>query len=558
MGIRLRAYTSVQIGPEMPAYNIFREGMVLDLNCPNARLILEKASTSRAYNLRYSWLLFTNNDTNLEDILADLVILPDADVVVIVQERMFDVYRVKIGEPLTLHDFGIGRRRLKDFLISMPTTVTRRKNLMNVYLKAATIVSQPQFFKGWSDLRDRQIDTFPKLTYPLMMLLAEDLNFRYNMKQIDLYGEEHNGSFNGLAGILQREEVEVGVASMFLRKDRWRVLHYCSETVELVGAFMFRQPAQSAVSNVFLLPFSRGVWAAAGAVFLGAGLLLATLGFIVRYRALPDDCGPRLTLGETITFAIGAVCQQGSDLAPQIMSARILMLFTLLSSVFAFTSYSAKIVSILQAPSNAIQTIDDLSRSPMAMGVQETTYKKVYFAESTEPATQRLYKRKLQPLGEGAYLSVVDGIARMRTGLFAFQVEQNSGYDVISRTFTEREKCGLKEIQAFKLPMVAVPIRKHSGYRDLFAVRYVNKSNELTRLRWQRETGLMDRTRRVWVARRPRCEADSGGFVSVGLTDVLPALYILLAGAAVAVILLILEILAKASRSFQRHQIIHF
>lgn len=56
------------------------------------------------------------------------------------------------------------------------------------------------------------------------------------------------------------------------------------------------------------------------------------------------------------------------------------MFCTLLASLFAFTSYSAKIVAILQAPSDALNTIADLTHSPMDMGVQETTYKRVYFA----------------------------------------------------------------------------------------------------------------------------------------------------------------------------------
>ncbi|CAH4037603.1 unnamed protein product [Pieris brassicae] len=541
-GLRLRVYISKgSVIPEMPAYRIFREGVVLDLSCPDAHLILNKASVSRAFNLRHSWLLLPNilsNDTDIVDFLQDTVILPDADVVVAFPEKMFDVYRVKIEQPIAMLDIGGGytnSENLNRLWATIPTAVTRRKNLGHVYLKSATIVSQPQYFKGWSDLNDRQIDTFPKLSYPLMMLLAEDLNFRYNMKQIELYGEQQNGSFNGLAGLLQREEVEMGVASMFLRRDRWDVLHYCSETVELVGAFIFRQPSQSAVSNVFLLPFSGGVWAAVGVAFAGGGVLLAVLGYVARRRQLPDDTAERLTLSETFTFAIGAACQQGSDISPEIVSARILMLFMLLSSVFAFTSYSAKIVSILQAPSDAIQTIDDLTYSPMILGVQDTTYKQVYFAESTDPATQRLYKRKLQPQGEHAYLSVWDGIARVRTGLFAFQVELNSGYDVISRTYTEGEKCGLKEIQAFKLPMVSVPIRKHSGYRDLFAVR----------LRWQREAGLIERARRIWMARRVRCEAGGSGFVSVGLGDVLPALHALLTGAGAALLLLLAEILTS-------------
>lgn len=53
------------------------------------------------------------------------------------------------------------------------------------------------------------------------------------MKQLDVYGEERNGSFNGLAGMLQRQELEVGVSSIFMRADRWRVMDFVSETCDL-------------------------------------------------------------------------------------------------------------------------------------------------------------------------------------------------------------------------------------------------------------------------------------------------------------------------------------
>lgn len=61
------------------------------------------------------------------------------------------------------------------------------------------------------------------------------------------------------------------------------------------------------------------------------------------------------------------------------------------------------------------------------------------------------------------------------------------------------------------------------------------------RLRWQREVGLMDRFRRVWMSARPKCDEGGGGFVSVGLADVLPAAHALLAGALLAAALLPLE-----------------
>lgn len=69
-------------------------------------------------------------------------------------------------------------------------------------------------------------------------------------------------------------------------------------------------------------------------------------------------------------------------MTPDVVSIRLVMFSALVSSLFVFTAYSAKIVAILQTPSDAVQNIDDLTRSPMSLGVQETTYKRVYFAVS--------------------------------------------------------------------------------------------------------------------------------------------------------------------------------
>ncbi|KAI8422111.1 hypothetical protein MSG28_006034 [Choristoneura fumiferana] len=593
-GMRVRMS---QRAPALAPDGAAREAVLLDLTCPGAQLQLDQASSSRAFNVRHSWLLLggaRSNASRMQATLASALVLPDADVALAAGGALLDVYRVRAERPLLVTPLGA-----PEDWAARPAAPTRRKDLHNVYLKASTIISQPQHFKGWADLTVRHIDTFPKLTYPLMMLLAEDLHFRYNLKQVDLYGDERNGSFDGLAGQLQRREIELGVTSMFMRKDRSRVLHFCSETVELRGAFIFRQPSKSSVSNVFLLPFSRGVWAGTAAVLAAAAALLAALARRPRLRAR-DPVLARLSLGETVIFAVGTVCQQGAinfliisrlilrerlcselgqnrhtlfgpnddeavkcyykirgfHLVPALASARVVMFCMLLTSLFAFTAYSAKIVAILQTPSDAIRTIDDLASSPMTLGIQETTYKKVYFAESSQPATQRLYRRKLQPLGERAYLSVVDGVRRLRTGLFAFQVEEPSGYDIISKTFTEHEKCGLQQIQAFKLPMVAVPIRRHSGYKELFATRQDTLFTRI-KLRWQREVGLMERSRRVWLAARPRCDAGAGGFVSVGLIDIISALHVLAAGMCLSLLLLAAECsmgrCSPASRRLERH-----
>lgn len=93
---------------------------------------------------------------------------------------------------------------------------------------------------------------------------------------------------------------------------------------------------------------------------------------------------------------------------------------------------------------------------------------RVSLQESTDPITKNLFQKKIQPKGDHVYMRPNKGMEKVRTGLFAYQVELQAGYQVISDTFTEPEKCGLKELEPFKLPILAIPVRKDFPYKELF------------------------------------------------------------------------------------------
>jgi hypothetical protein len=48
--------------------------------------------------------------------------------------------------------------------------------------------------------------------------------------QLDSYGWLTNGTFNGVMGYLQREEVEFPTAGIFVRHDRFGVTSYAAST----------------------------------------------------------------------------------------------------------------------------------------------------------------------------------------------------------------------------------------------------------------------------------------------------------------------------------------
>lgn len=58
-------------------------------------------------------------------------------------------------------------------------------------------------------------------------------------------------------------------------------------------------------------------------------------------------------------------------------------------------------------------------------------------------------------------------------GKHFIQVEKTSAYQIINKKWREDEKCGLYEIQLFKLPILTIALVKKSGYKDVFKQKYV-------------------------------------------------------------------------------------
>jgi hypothetical protein len=63
----------------------------------------------------------------------------------------------------------------------------------------------------------------------------------------------------------------------------------------------------------------------------------------------------------------------------------------------------------------------------------------------------------------------------------------------------------------------------------------------LCRARWLKETGMVDREYKRWFSQKPKCDANSQGFVSVRIKDFYPTLVVLSIGIICSAVLFILE-----------------
>lgn len=83
--------------------------------------------------------------------------------------------------------------------------------------------------------------------------------------------------------------------------------------------------------------------------------------------------------------------------------------------LFMYTSYTANIVSLLQATSKSIRTLEDLLNSKMDFGVMDTPYQRWYSSTVVGATRRAIYEKKIAPPNEPAnFVNQTYGVARLR------------------------------------------------------------------------------------------------------------------------------------------------
>lgn len=97
--------------------------------------------------------------------------------------------------------------------------------------------------------------------------------------------------------------------------------------------------------------------------------------------------------------------------------------------------------------------------------------------------------------------------------------------------------------------MCGIPASEVDGYLN----KEIRLFSNFLRLRWQREIGLIDRTQRQYIFRKPPCEKNGRMFISVGLDEIRPAITLLVIGTAVSFIIMLVEKLKQSAFNFSQH-----
>ncbi|XP_063975807.1 uncharacterized protein LOC135161814 [Diachasmimorpha longicaudata] len=537
---------------------------VVDLDCPDGVDFLLKVNMRKLFIAPAKWLLLRDSrdqdrltglpslqsmveitEDKLISVLSRFDIFPDSEVIVgqrlnKTTVELSSIYRPSSDHSVIIEDLGSWEDGSGFRLCSHDHSSRRRVNLRGTVLKTSLVMTDLNTLNHLTDYQDKLIDAVTKASYMWIVYLAERMNATFNFTVERTWGyKNEDGNWNGMIGLLDRGEINIGGTATFMISQRIGVVDYVQLYTPTGSRFLFRRPPLSYVSNIFTLPFARSVWIAI-VVFLSISFVFLYIAMKwewekiqvipVEFR-LGGDLERKPTVTDNLLVLLGAIFQQGFSCEPRTISTRIVVLMVLIIALSLYAAYTANIVALLQSTADSINTLDDLMNSPLKIGIFDIVYNRYYFGAFEDPVRKEFYERLVKDK-PAVWMPLEDGIRKVKEGLFAFHVDLGFGYQMMQETYTEDEKCGIEEIDYLNVYDPLLVIERQSPFREIIRVGAL----------WIAETGLKHRVASKFFTQKPPCSG-STSFVSVGIIDCYVAMIAIVYGCAISIGILLLECL---------------
>ncbi|XP_055605551.1 uncharacterized protein LOC129753733 [Uranotaenia lowii] len=387
-------------------------------------------------------------------------------------------------------------------------------------------------FRLYHRIRNTHIDTITRISYHHSKnLLVEYMNATIEKTFTTTWGyfNATTGRFDGVAGQLIENTTEFSGTLLLLIQDRLKHIDYLKMPIIGYLRLIFKVPKLSITENIFRMPFDNAVWGSLLA------LVLTTVALSLAMNKFNIQKSRKEHPTDSAFDIVPVALQQGTLLIPKSVSQQIFILIGLVGLMFIFTSFSAKIISLIQAPSERIKTIQDLLESRIEAGAHDVVYNKVYLAAATEPSKKAFYKKKIQRRdGSLNMYKLEEGVAKLRQGLFAFHGYTPGIYHVISETFDDVEKCSLRELSVIERTPGFLVMQKNYTLREHLQVGD-------TRIF---EVGVFNREHRRIMTGKPGCVKGTV-FQPLSAIDVRFSMQVMACGIGIAALVLLLEILVR-------------
>ncbi|KAL9891638.1 glutamate receptor ionotropic, kainate 2 isoform X3 [Glossina fuscipes] len=422
-----------------------------------------------------------------------------------------------------------------------------QRSLVNKSFVVITAISEPYGMLKDSPAKLEGNDQFEGFGIELIEELGKKLGFSYTfrLQEDNKYGSLNpvTKEWNGMLLEIMEDRADLGITDLTMTSDRESAVDFTIPFMNLGIAILFRKPMKEPPKLFsFMSPFSGEVWLWLGISCVSVSLSMFILGRISPaewdnpYPCIeePTELENQFSLTNCFWFSIGALLQQGSELAPKGFSTRSVASFWSFFILIMVSSYTANLAAFLtvESLSTPIENVEDLAANKGGVNygakLGGSTFN--FFQGAKFPTYQKMYEF-MDSHPEYMTSTNAEGVTRVENENYAFLMESTTIEYITERRCTLTQVGTLLDEKGYGIAM-----KKNSPYRDVLsqAVLELQEQGVLVKMKtkWWKE-------KRGGGACTQKASSDSAA--ELGMANVGGIYAVLLAGSIIAVFCGIVE-----------------
>ncbi|KAL0269926.1 UNVERIFIED_CONTAM: hypothetical protein PYX00_007507 [Menopon gallinae] len=439
-----------------------------------------------------------------------------------------EIYTVDDGFPLRIVEFGKWTL-LNGLDVSRTSLYERRSDLEGKVMRIGSNENWPvcSFSNGeWDGYMPRlwrEIESLINCTTVPVRSVDDATGLEFK-----------NRTWNGLMGMLLKNEIDVIAAELTMTKDRMEVIDFTYAAASAKYQLFFKALGYRLEWKAIFKPLALSTWLALFGWTVIGSLCISLTYYWYNRNGFPESERINFTKVESFFFILQSLCQQGYPVVPTSLSSRIIFITAYALSTIMIPSYSASLISSLtyQAPIRPFDSMEEM----VAVGKYKLLVKRnsaafSQFSRATDPLYEKIYRKFIDEKHSGVQMDntvkVLDDIVCTEVN-YAFY-----GIDMIVNLKMQHQKpkCNILTLSRPLSPVfISFGLRKDSPFARLIDLKLQKLRNigSVYRLK----TGL-----------RPLSSQGSGEMVfrQVEVDEIFQVFLLLLLGMILSVIILIIE-----------------
>ncbi|XP_072745109.1 glutamate receptor ionotropic, kainate 2 isoform X2 [Anoplolepis gracilipes] len=389
--------------------------------------------------------------------------------------------------------------------------------------------------------------------------ISQILGFNYTLQVESSTGAKNNrtGKWSGMLGKIINDEADLAITDLTITSQREEAVDFTNPFMNLGISILYRKPTKTPPSLFsFLSPFSSDVWSYLIGVYIIVSLLLFVIGRLCPaewnnpYPCVEEaeELENQFTFKNAFWFAIGAIMQQGSEIAPIGISTRMMASCWWFFCLIMVSSYTANLAAFLTVETvvSPFDNVEELAKKKnIKYGAKLNGATFNFFKDSDYSTYKEMYNYMIANEKDVMPETNDLGLAKVKTEEYAFLMESSSIEYTIERECNMTQIGGLLDEKGY-----GIAIKKYSPYRHHLNTALLKLS----------ESGIITELKKKWWQEKRgggKCR-ENGGTSSaeeLGLNNVGGVFLVLTVGVALSCVYTIFELLLDVGRTSIRENV---